>query len=148
MRSWIPLVVATTCFIPLLAAADPAETGTPAAWRGEIRPAVKVNDHAFDRVVAQSRGCNIDFSLYFTAPEKQYSDSKNAVRNLHRFKARVRLGDHSADSPNFVNRKPGRRWYRFSFDTSAQGCWAKQEQKMWKLDVNGCRGEPCRVEPL
>lgn len=148
MRSWLLLAVATAWLTPWLAAAEPAELGETSGWHGEMRPAVKVNDHAFDRVVAESRGCSLDFSLYFTAPQNQYNDSKNAVRNLHRFKARVRLGDHSVDSNAFVNRKPGRRWYRFSFDTTTQGCWAKQEQKMWKLDVNGCRGEPCRVEPF
>src|SRR5690554_2913546 len=140
MHRWrMPLLV--SLFMPCLAWSD-------AEWSHEIRPSVRVNDHSFDRVTAQAEGCKVNFALYFTAPEAQYQDSRNPVRNFHRFKARVRLGDHQADSPTFANRKPGRRWLRFSHDSTPEGCWAKEKTKLWKLDVNGCRGEPCRVEPL
>jgi hypothetical protein len=125
--------------------------GTPAdaeSWANDLAPTVSVNKHAFHDVTARAQGCNIRFGLFFTAPEDQYNDPRNKVRNTHNFQARVRLGDHRIDSPRFVNRAGGERWFSWTFDSSAQGCWAKDAQKLWKLDVVGCRGERCPLESL
>jgi hypothetical protein len=127
--------------LPSLAQAD-------APWSHEISPTVAVNGHTFHRVKVSATGCTASFQLFFKAPEEMYADKKNLVRNFYRFVARVRIGDHKVDSGSFVNRAPGERYYGFTFDSTAEGCWTKSLTKLWKLDVNGCRDQRCVPEPL
>ncbi|NLE87629.1 MAG: hypothetical protein GX607_14670 [Myxococcales bacterium] len=118
------------------------------AWGQSALINVKVHDHTFDRVSIESAECTVHAKLHFAAPASGY-DSGARERNYHRFKARIRLtNDQAIVSPIFGNPRPGRRMYTFSYDTSAEGCWAKEEHKLKGVDIEACRGRRCEPEPF
>jgi hypothetical protein len=127
----------------LVLALAPAAAG---AWEKKAELEVQVHDHAFSKVSATSVGeCALELSVHFGAPAERYG----AGKGHYKFRARVELsGGKRVTSPVFMNRAPGRRVYRFTFDTTGEGCWAKQEHKIFDLDVEGCRGRGCKVEPF
>jgi hypothetical protein len=51
-------------------------------------------------------------------------------------------------SPIFFSQKPGDHRFAFSFDTTRDGCWARSDQRVIGVDVEGCRGKGCNVEPF
>lgn len=87
-------------------------------------------------------------TLEFTAPEGGYQDAA-AVRNYYRFKARARFASGKvATSPIFFSQKAGTHRFEFGFDTTSASCWAQAEQKIIGVDIEGCRGKGCTVEPF
>lgn len=104
---------------------------------------VRVHEHVFDRVHVESKGCAVTAKLHFSAPEAGYR-SGTRERDYHRFRARIRLTEgRTLESPVFGNPKPGRRLYTFTYDTTAEGCWAEQQHKLQGVDVEACRGRRC-----
>lgn len=115
------------------------------AWTSGSPFSATVHNHTFSRVDAESDECSIKAKLQFTAPAEQYREP-NAVRNYYRFKARLRFASgKQAASPIFFSKKPGNHSFSFSADTTAEGCWSKNEQKIIGVDVEGCRGQGCTV---
>jgi hypothetical protein len=118
------------------------QAGMP--WESSASVAVTVNGHAFHDVGVASNGCVLDLRVLFEAPEKGYSDPKNTVRNYHLFRARVKFAKgQTVTSKTFGNAGSGERAYSFEEDTSGSQCWAKEPNKIVKLDVIGCRGRGC-----
>jgi hypothetical protein len=116
------------------------------AWEFKAPFRAMVHNHQFEAVRMWNEGCELKVRLVFDAPATQYSSSEPA-RNVHRFRARLRMRDNvMVHSPEFVNRAPGRRAYTFTRDTREGGCWAEQELKLQAVDVEGCRGLGCRVD--
>jgi hypothetical protein len=113
-------------------------------WEDSASLGVTVDGHAFHDVKVVAGGCKLASTLRFEAPAKGYEDPRNPVRNYHLFQARVRFASgRSVDSKVFGNAGPGERIYTFESDTAAAGCWAKEPNKVVKLDVIGCRGHSC-----
>lgn len=113
------------------------------AWNADVPFEVHVHKHLFDRAVLTSNECKIDVALYFTAPEEGYR-AENPRRNYYLFHARFKFdATHRPETLVFGNGAPGRRVYRTQIDTSGEGCWAKQEQHLMGVDVEGCRGRRC-----
>ena len=118
------------------------------AWSQSALINVKVHDHTFDRVRIASSDCSVTAHLHFGAPKDGY-DSGTRERNYHRFKAGIRLtNDQAIVSPLFGNPKPGRRMYTFTYDTTSEGCWAKEQHKLKGVDIEACRGRRCEPEPF
>jgi hypothetical protein len=123
-----------------------AGSAMAAGWSHDADVSARVNGHAFKHVHVTADGCKLAFEILFDAPEKEYSDPKNKVRNYHLFQAKVQFakGAQSVDSKVFGNPAPGERVYRFEHDTGSS-CWAKDKNTVAKLDVIGCRGRACEV---
>jgi hypothetical protein len=118
------------------------------AWSSESPFSATVHGHAFKRVSVHDEGCAVKTRLEFNAPEAQYREPAE-VRNYYRFKARVRFASgKKAVSPIFFSQKPGDHQFEFAFDTTADGCWARNDQKVIGVDIEGCRGKRCVVEPF
>jgi hypothetical protein len=118
------------------------------AWTSDSPFSATVLGHAFKHVSVRDEGCAIKTVLKFSAPEGQYREPAK-VRNYYRFKARVRFASgKKALSPVFFSQKPGDHQFEFAFDSTADGCWARSEQKVIGVDVEGCRGKGCVVEPF
>ncbi len=107
--------------------------------QAELR--VKTHDHQFDRVKVESSDCNVRYQVFFDAPESAYPPGKTRHYQFH---ARIRFQSGKAVvSPIFGNPKPGKRFYEKTYDTTSEGCWAKDAQKLLALDVEACRGRGC-----
>jgi hypothetical protein len=118
------------------------------AWTSTSPFSATVHGHAFKHVSVKDEGCTVKAVLKFNAPEEQYREPAT-VRNHYRFKARARFASgKKAPSPIFFSQKPGEHQFEFAFDTTADGCWARAEQKVIAVDVEGCRGKSCVVEPF
>jgi hypothetical protein len=117
---------------------------TDTSWSNEADVSVNVSGHFFHHARVDANGCKVSVHVLFDAPEKGYSDPKNHVRNYHRFRARVRLAKgQTVTSRVFANTVAGERSYSFDEDTTGAGCWAREPNKLVKLDVIGCRGQGC-----
>jgi len=128
----------------LVIAAESAAAG--AVWRDTADLAVRVFEHAFARATVNDAGCWVRVRLYFDAPSEGYREAA-PQRNHYRFIAQVKLsGGHSFVSESFDNREPGARVFAFSHDTAGEGCWAKEERKLRKVNVHACRGSRCVPE--
>ncbi len=113
------------------------------AWSQNSEFTANVHGHVFERVIVASEGCKIHYQLYFDAPADGYT-STNPPRNVYRFRARIDFqSGRSATVPVFGNRAPGRRIYRNTFDSTAEGCWANAEQMLARVKVEACRGDGC-----
>jgi hypothetical protein len=118
------------------------------AWKQEAQFGATVHEHKFKRVVVESSDCNLEYALYFSAPAAGYS-SGSPDRDYYRYRARINLkGGKIVLSPVFGNRAAGERVYRRSYDTTADGCWAKEQQKVTGVDVEACRGKGCTPPPI
>ena len=125
----------------LAIAAESAAAG--AVWRDTADLAVRVFEHAFARATVNDAGCWVRVRLYFDAPAEGYREAAKE-RNHYRFIAEVKLsGGQKFVSEPFDNREPGARVFAFSHDTAGEGCWAKEERKLRKVDVHACRGSLC-----
>lgn len=112
-------------------------------WRDSAELPVKVFEHAFRRVEANDVDCVVRVRLHFDAPPSAYQEP-SPVRNHYRFIAEVKLsGGNHFQSEVFSNTEAGARVFAFSYDTAAEGCWAKQALKLRKVDVHACRGAKC-----
>ena len=119
-----------------------------AAWSQDVSLETRVHDHAFDRVRVDATGCELTVELGFSAPAKGYASGVPA-RDYYRFHTRVQLSDgRQVISPVFGNRAAGRRVYRFTKDTSAEGCWAKQKHNLQGVKIEACRGKRCTPKPF
>jgi hypothetical protein len=140
------ILAARTALALGLSAAASLATPSDSGWSDQASVSVTVNGHAFEKVRVDAHGCTVAVRLSFEAPEKGYSDPKNKVRNYQRFRARVKFAKGEAvESRLFGNSDPGARVYDFDADTTSDGCWSKQPDKIVKLDVVGCRGRGCDV---
>ena len=117
---------------------------TAHGWSEKIGISATVHGHEFDQIEVTSEGCAVRVTLVFTAPQSAYA-GKNEVRNHYRFKARVDFENRSFKTDTFSNQTAGRRRIRYVHDTSGQGCWAKQTQKLRGVHVDGCRNRNCKV---
>jgi hypothetical protein len=117
-------------------------------WWDEARIGVKVHDHAFHRVTANAIGCQVRVRLYFDAPFAGYQEPA-PERNHFRFTAQVTLSDDQRFvSEAFDNIEAGARVFAFSHDSRDEGCWAKLEHTLRKVDVHACRGVGCVPKPF
>jgi hypothetical protein len=121
----------------------PPSAAAAPVWRGSAPLAVQVFEHSFQRINANDVGCVVRVRLYFDAPATSYREP-SAVRNHYRFLAEIKLsGGNRFVSEVFSNTEPGARVFAFSHDTALEGCWAKQDLKLRKVDVHACRGANC-----
>jgi hypothetical protein len=114
-----------------------------AAWSQNSEFDARVHDHEFKRVMVESADCTIKHKLYFSAPALGYT-SKSPPRNVYLFRSRIDFqSGKQVKVPVFANRAAGERVYENSFDTTAEGCWAKSQEKLAGVKVEGCRGDGC-----
>jgi hypothetical protein len=107
-----------------------------------------VHGHEFERVVVESEECKVHYRLYFSAPDDGYK-SATPRRNVYLFRSRIDFLDGKmATVPVFANRAPGERVYKNTFDSTGEGCWAKDPQKVVGVKVEACRGDGCKPQPI
>src|SRR5262245_45404426 len=110
------------------------------AWNTDAPIHVRVHHHTFERAVLSTDECVLNLELYFDAPAELY-ENRVAAMNYYRFHARLKF--ESGLQPRtivFGNRGAGRRVFRTQIDSSSEGCWTKTKQKLFQVDVEGCRG--------
>jgi hypothetical protein len=118
--------------------------GTALAWTRQAEFEARVHKHVFTKIALETSDCQVRYRLEFVAPTEAYPKTGEGV---YRFHARIKLSEGRALlTPTFVNRSPGKRTYGGVLDTSAEGCWAKEEHKLFGVDVEGCRGKTCKPE--
>jgi len=118
------------------------------AWSQKAPFGVRVHDHALHDVTLEGTGCSVGYKLYFSAPADGYS-SRAENRNYYLFRARIKFqSGKTITVPIFGNAGAGERVYERSFDTTSEGCWAKEQQKLMGVDVEACRGRGCTPDPL
>ncbi|MFZ5892626.1 MAG: hypothetical protein ACOY0T_16325 [Myxococcota bacterium] len=128
------------------ALATAAVAGSAAAWSQGAEFGVRAHGHSFHKAKIESSDCNLRYRLYFNAPTDAYGSASKAH---FQFRARIRFASGSSViSPVFGNRGAGERVYERDYDTSSEGCWAKQEQKLLGVDVEACRGRGCTPAPF
>lgn len=119
-----------------------------AAWSQTAEIEVKVHEHVFHKVTVEGVDCKLNTKLWFQAPAAVYS-SGSAARNVYRFHARVDfLEGNRAPVPLFLNRAGGERFIAASYDTTAEGCWARDKKKLERVRVEACRGDGCSPQPV
>ena len=129
-----------------LAATAVLTVGVAFAWKRDAPLDVTVHHHHFKEIRVTSDGCAVKARLFFDAPKDGYT-SRARNRNHFRFRARIQLSDKKEIvSPVFANKAHGRRMFRFEHDTTADGCWAKEDHKIYRVDVDGCRSRACQIE--
>jgi hypothetical protein len=117
------------------------------AWTQQSPFNSSVHGHEFRKVVLENTDCMFRYKLYFGAPGERYPEGKGP--QVYRFRARIKLlSGQSVISPVFHNRAAGERMYTGMADTSAEGCWAKEQQKPIGVSVEGCRGKSCTPDPF
>lgn len=137
MRRWLTLAV--------LVAVSGA-SGAALAWSQGADITVTVHGHSFHRVEVDATDCTLNYRIFFNAPADAYAAPAKA-RNVYLFRSRIDFADgKSAVVPIFGNRGAGERVYDNHFDSTAEGCWAKDKRKLSALKVEACRGDGCRVE--
>ncbi|MGC4094806.1 MAG: hypothetical protein QM756_44190 [Polyangiaceae bacterium] len=111
------------------------------AWSQRAEFGVRTHGHSFNKAVIESSDCTLHYKLYFAAPAEAYEKPGKAH---FQFRARIRFGSGKAVvSKVFGNHGGGARIYEYDYDTGAEGCWAKDEQKLLGVDVEACRGRGC-----
>jgi len=121
-------------------------SGAALAWSQGADISVGVHGHAFHRVEVDATGCTLNYRIFFNAPADAYA-APAKTRNNYLFRSRIDFADgKSAVVPIFANRGPGERVYDNHFDSSADGCWAKDKHKLSALKVEACRGDGCTPE--
>jgi hypothetical protein len=116
------------------------------AWTQKGPFTATIHGHEFQSAeVAGGDDCSLSVTLRFDAPPDKYQ-RKNPVSNVYRFRARIQLSEGKQIlSRAFNNRQPGARSYHFTYDTTSEGCWGKRPHKLANVDIEGCRGQGCRV---
>jgi len=117
--------------------------GAAYAWSQGADIGVTVHGHAFHRVEVDATDCTLNYRLYFNAPADAYG-SNAKPRNVYLFRSRIDFADgRSALVPIFANRGAGERVYDNHFDTTGDGCWAKDKHGLAGVKVEACRGDGC-----
>jgi len=117
-------------------------------WTQEQEFEARVHKHEFSRVRISTEGCVLTARLFFDAPNEAY-ESESAARNYYRFHGRIRLDSkHALLTEVFHNQTPGPHHFDHREDTTAEGCWAKNESHIQAVDVEGCRGRGCKPAPF
>ena len=131
----------------LLGAAILLAPAVALAWSDRASFETRIHGHDFSQVTLESSGeCSLKVEVRFDAPPDGYK-SESPARSFYRFHARTKLeGGRALVTRVFSNSAPGARAYTYVQDTSAEGCWAKQPQKIIGIDVEGCRGVGCTPE--
>ena len=145
MQTWNKRLTAVAALVGLSTIAVVAN-----GWEAEAKFNTSVHDHTFHKLVMQQKGdsCVVDFKLSFRAPAARYQ-APDAILNYYRFKAQVLLSEgKTLYSRPFANDAPGNRVFRWSVDTTGDGCWAQKPHKIYNLDVEGCRNRNCRIRPF
>jgi hypothetical protein len=118
------------------------------AWNQEALFGATVHGHRFEGVRIENADCKLKIRLSFQAPAEGYK-AEIPGRNHYRFIGRLKLeGGRTVVTRHFYNDTPGARVYNDVRDTTAEGCWAKERQKLQGVDVEGCRGKGCTPEPF
>jgi hypothetical protein len=122
--------------------------GFATGWTQSAGFGTTVHGHEFNRVTIGANGCKLDYRFDFNAPADRYQGADPKAPRF-RFVGRIKLKSGAVvRSPIFPNAASGERKYENSFDTSSEGCWAKDEQKLTGFDVRGCRGQGCIPDPF
>jgi len=118
------------------------------AWTQKAPFGVKVHGHAVHDVELSGNGCSLDYKVFFSAPADGYS-SRAENRNYYLFRTRIKFqSGKTVTPPVFGNSGPGERVYERGYDTTGEGCWAKEPQKLLGVDVEACRNRGCTPDPL
>ena len=113
------------------------------AWSQGADISPSVHGHAFHRVEVDATDCTLNYRLYFNAPADAYV-SNAKPRNVYLFRSRIDFADgKSALVPIFANRGAGERVYENHFDSTSDGCWAKDKHGLSSVKVEACRGDGC-----
>lgn len=134
--------------LALLGAASALIPGVASAWGSSALFSATVWSHKFSDVTVKATDCVVETTVKYNAPDRAYKSRLKGM-NEYRFKARARFASgRSASSAVFASTKAGSASHTYRVDTQPEGCWAKQDQKLVAVDVEGCRGEGCQVEPF
>jgi hypothetical protein len=118
------------------------------AWDQKALLGTRVHEHAMHSVELEAQGCALAYKLSFSAPADGYA-SRAMNRNYYVFRTRIKFhGGKKVTVPVFGNAGPGERVYERTYDTTAEGCWAKEPQRLMGLDVEACRNRGCTPDPL
>ena len=128
-------------------AAGIAATGVVWGWATSVLFSATVWNHKFSEVSVEARDCALTVRVKYEAPANAYKSRLEGM-NHYRFRARARFASGSkAEGPAFSSTKAGPAFHTFTVDTG-QACWARDKQALVAMDVEGCRGEACQVEPF
>jgi len=128
-------------------AASLGAAGVAWGWGSSVLFSATVWNHKFSEVSVESKDCSVTVRVKYDAPQSAYK-SRRSELNQYRFRARARFGSGAkAEGAVFTSTKPGPDVHTFSVD-SGQACWAREKQALVAMDVEGCRGENCQVEPF
>jgi hypothetical protein len=117
-------------------------------WTQHANVETHVHGHEFYRVGVETNQCALTVRALFVAPDAAYHNEFPA-KNFYRFHVRLKLdGERNVVTRVFSNSAPGTRGYSYVLDTTADGCWAKQEHKIQGVDIEGCRGVGCAPDPF
>jgi hypothetical protein len=118
------------------------------AWNQKALLGTRVHEHAMHSVELEAQGCALTYKLSFSAPADGYA-SRATNRNYYVFRTRIKFhGGKKVTVPVFGNAGPGERVYARTYDTSGEGCWAKEPKRLMGLDVEACRNRGCTPDPL
>jgi hypothetical protein len=117
-------------------------------WAQQAPFETHIHGHEFYRVSVETSGCELKLRALFIAPEAAYKNEFPA-KNFYRFHVRLKLDSgHEVVTRVFSNSAPGTRGYNYRLDTTSESCWAKPDQKIRGIDVEGCRGTGCTPDPF
>ena len=121
--------------------------GVAWGWATSVLFSATVWGHKFNEVSVEAKDCSVTVRVKYDAPAVAYK-SQSADKNHYRFRARARFASGvKAEGPIFSSTKAGPGVHSFTVDTG-QACWARDKQALAAMDVEGCRGEGCKVEPF
>ena len=120
--------------------------GAAYGWSQGADITATVHGHSFHRVEVDATDCTLNYRIYFDAPADAYA-SNAKTRNVYLFRSRIEFADgKTALVPIFANRGAGERVYENHFDSTSDGCWAKDKHGLSRVKVEACRGDGCTPE--
>lgn len=124
-----------------------AAAGSAWGWASSVLFSATVWNHKFSEVSVESKDCAVTVRVHYDAPANAYKSRLEGM-NHYRFRARARFGSGvKAEGPVFSSSKAGPGLHSYTIDTGS-ACWARDKQALVAMDVEGCRGEGCQVEPF
>ncbi|HEU5077434.1 MAG TPA: hypothetical protein VFU02_24750 [Polyangiaceae bacterium] len=128
-------------------AASVGSTGVVWAWANSVLFSATVWGHRFSEVSVESKDCTVAVRIKYDAPANAYRSRLDGM-NHYRFRARARFASGAkAEGPVFGSTKAGAGLHTYNVDTG-QACWGREKQSLVAVDVEGCRGATCQVEPF
>lgn len=116
-------------------------------WASSALFSATVWTHRFSEVSVESKDCALTVRVKYDAPANAYKSRLEGM-NHYRFRVRARFASGAkAEGPVFSSTKAGAGLHSFTFDTG-QACWAREKQSVVAMDVEGCRGASCQVQPF